>query len=74
MTADAPRSVIGDDSHHLGARTDLGSRGIGLLTSRREAAQAAAALLRQHYDFASDDQATSFVALGGDGFMLHTLH
>jgi NAD+ kinase len=53
---------------------DLSDRGIGLLTSRREASQAAAALLQERYRFAKKDAASSFVALGGDGFMLHTLH
>ncbi|MDQ3247126.1 MAG: NAD kinase [Pseudomonadota bacterium] len=47
---------------------------IGLLASNRETATAAAALLRDRYDFSSDDDADIFVALGGDGFMLHTLH
>lgn len=57
-----------------GGQADLRPRGIGLLTSRRESAQAAAALLRQRYSFAADAEASTFVALGGDGFMLHTLH
>ena len=68
MNADAPRSVTPGD------KVDLRGRGIGLLISRKEAAQAAAEQLRERYDFADDDAATGFVALGGDGFMLYTLH
>jgi NAD+ kinase len=53
---------------------DLASLGIGLLSSHREVARAAEALLRKRYDFAEAEQAEILVALGGDGFMLHTLH
>ena len=56
------------------AKVDLARLGIGLLSSNREVAQAARALLGELYDFADADRAQSFVALGGDGFMLHTLH
>lgn len=31
-------------------------------------------MLRDSYRFASDEEAESFVALGGDGYMLHVLH
>jgi NAD+ kinase len=48
--------------------------GIALLSSHRKVAQAAEALLRERYAFAADGDAETFVALGGDGFMLHTLH
>ena len=68
MSADAPQPR-GDKS-----RTDLKSFGIGLLSSRTEVAKAAEALLRSHYDFAPAEEAQTLVALGGDGFMLHTLH
>ncbi len=54
--------------------TDLASRGIGLLSSHNEAAQAAAAMLRRRYRWADEQNAKLLVALGGDGFMLHTLH
>jgi NAD+ kinase len=54
--------------------TDLASRKIGLLASNREVAKAADALLRKRYTFASAEAAETLVALGGDGFMLHTLH
>ncbi len=68
MNAEAPRSA------KAGGKADLRGRGIGLLTSRKDAAQTAALQLRERYDFAPDEAATCFVALGGDGFMLHTLH
>lgn len=68
VNADAQPSIVASDP------VDLSGRGIGLLTSRREASQAAATLLRERYRFAEQADATSFVALGGDGFMLHTLH
>jgi NAD+ kinase len=56
------------------AKVDLAAKGIGLLTSHRDLAQAAETMLRKRYDWASADDAQIFVALGGDGFMLHTLH
>ncbi len=66
MSADAPSR-----DHEA---QDLTSLGIGLLASHRETALAAEGLLRQRYTFAANDQAQTWVALGGDGFMLHTLH
>jgi NAD+ kinase len=53
---------------------DLRAQGIGLLSSHTEVARAADALLRQRYVFADTDDAETLVALGGDGFMLQTLH
>lgn len=53
---------------------DLTSLGIGLLSSRTEAGTAAAAILRRRYTFTDTNNAKTLVALGGDGFMLHTLH
>jgi NAD+ kinase len=53
---------------------DLESLGIGLLSSGTDVADAAEALLRRRYRFAEAKQAETLVALGGDGFMLHTLH
>ena len=47
---------------------------LALLASRTERATEAAAELRQHYDFVSLDRAHAVIVLGGDGFMLHTLH
>lgn len=55
-------------------RHDLTQAGIALVASRGEAAQAAAAMLRRRYTFAAENDAKILVALGGDGFMLHTLH
>jgi NAD+ kinase len=54
--------------------TDLKSLRIGLLSSHTDVAEAAETLLRRRYQFAEADEADTFVALGGDGFMLHTLH
>jgi NAD+ kinase len=52
----------------------LESLGIGLLSSHTDVAKAAEALLRQRYRFADRGEAETLVALGGDGFMLQTLH
>ena len=68
MTADAPRAA-GDT-----ARRDLACLGIGLLSSDTPVARAAEEMLRQRYDWAEADQAEILVAIGGDGFMLQTLH
>ena len=67
MNADAPAPGA-----HL--VEDLESRGIGLLSSETDVAQAAEALLRRRYRFAEAEQAKTLVALGGDGFLLQTLH
>ena len=45
-----------------------------LMVSDTDAAEAAAADLRPRYDWADPDDADCIVALGGDGFMLQTLH
>ncbi|MDT9597603.1 NAD kinase [Sphingosinicella rhizophila] len=45
-----------------------------LLASPAEAAQAAEVLLRDAYDFVPLENAEQIVALGGDGFLLQTLH
>ena len=66
VTAEAPRPKPGD--------RDLAAAGIGLLASPTEAAQAAEKMLRRRYDWADAEKASSLVALGGDGFMLQTLH
>lgn len=47
---------------------------MALVASSAEAAQAAEAMLRERYDFVAPDEAEMIVALGGDGFLLHTLH
>ena len=56
------------------AKADLRRLGIGLLTSHTEVATAAEAMLAQRSDWAEPDEADTLVALGGDGFMLQTLH
>jgi NAD+ kinase len=53
---------------------DLKSLRIGLLSSHTDVAKAAESLLRRRYKFAEVDEAETLVALGGDGFMLQTLH
>jgi len=45
-----------------------------LLASPAEAAQAAETMLRERYSFVPLEEAEQIVALGGDGFLLHTLH
>jgi NAD+ kinase len=47
---------------------------MALVASSAEAAQAAELLLREHYDFVPLAEAELVVALGGDGFLLQTLH
>ena len=56
------------------APIDLSSQGIGLLSSHTDVAKAAESLLRRRFRFAATEQAETLVALGGDGFMLETLH
>jgi NAD+ kinase len=48
--------------------------GIGLVASHTEVARAAEAMLRHRYEWADAESAETLVVLGGDGFMLHTLH
>jgi NAD+ kinase len=45
-----------------------------LLASPAEAARAAEAMLRDAYDFVPLEEAEQVIALGGDGFLLQTLH
>src|SRR3954470_8973083 len=45
-----------------------------LLASPAEAALAAEAMLREAYEFVPLEEAEQIVALGGDGFLLQTLH
>ena len=68
MNADAPQPAGGSEAESL---HDLG---IGLLHSGTEVARAAENLLRRRYDFAVGEEIKTLVALGGDGFMLSTLH
>jgi len=51
-----------------------GERRLGLLSSPTPAAQAAADDLRQRYEFVPPEKAEIMVALGGDGFLLQSLH
>lgn len=51
-----------------------GNRRLALLASPTPAAQAAEAELRRHYDWVPVAEAEVVVALGGDGFLLQTLH
>ena len=51
-----------------------GRRRLALLASPTPAAQAAAAELHRHYDWVDVADADVVVALGGDGFLLQTLH
>jgi NAD+ kinase len=44
-----------------------------LVASNAEAAQAAEAMLRARYEFVPMEEAELIVALGGDGYLLHTL-
>lgn len=67
MNVDSPKA--GDHK-----TVDLSALGIGLLSSPTDVAQAAEALLRRRYTFANTEEAETLVALGGDGFMLQTLH
>jgi NAD+ kinase len=53
---------------------DLASLGIGLVSSHTRVAKAAEAMLRRRYSWADATNAETLVALGGDGFMLQTLH
>ena len=66
VTAETPRPAPTD--------RDLASSGIGLLASPTEAAQAAEKSLRRRYQWADAADARSLVVIGGDGFMLQTLH
>jgi NAD+ kinase len=49
-------------------------RPTALLASPADAALAAETLLRERYDFVPLDEAEQIIALGGDGFLLQTLH
>jgi NAD+ kinase len=51
-----------------------GERRLALVASQTETAQTAATELRRRYEWVPIEQAELVVALGGDGFMLHTLH
>ena len=63
-----------DAAHPSSKAIDLSRLGIGLLASHREVSAEAEKELRRRYRFAPVEEAETLVALGGDGFMLHTLH
>ena len=67
MNADAP-------ARPAEGAIDLRPLKIGLMASNREVARAARDLLCSRYTFAPESDAERFVALGGDGYMLHVLH
>lgn len=46
---------------------------MALVASNAESAQAAEGMLRERYEFVALEEAELIVALGGDGFLLHTL-
>ncbi len=52
----------------------IGHERRALVASPTEQAQEAAASLREQYEWVDEDSADMIVALGGDGFMLQTLH
>jgi NAD+ kinase len=68
LSADAPSPLS------TGDRSSLASVGAGILSSHTVVAKAAEAMLRECYDFADANSAQTLIALGGDGFMLQTLH
>jgi NAD+ kinase len=68
LTADAPKPA-GE-----GVKRDLASLGIGLMSSDTPVAKAAETILRRRYGWADVVRAEILVAIGGDGFMLQTLH
>jgi NAD+ kinase len=53
---------------------EIGAAAMALVGSGAESALAAEAMLRERYDFVPVDEAELVIALGGDGFLLHTLH
>jgi NAD+ kinase len=70
-------SCLSADAAKVGGgegKADLAGLKIGLLSSHTEVAKAAEAMLRRRYSWADPEDADTLVALGGDGFMLQTLH
>jgi NAD+ kinase len=54
--------------------TAIADRPTALVASPTEAGLAAEALLRERYQFVPREEAAQIVALGGDGFLLQTMH
>jgi NAD+ kinase len=69
-------ALSADGAHRVseGGIGDVSRLGVGLLSSHTEIAKSAEALLRERYRWAEGEDARMLVALGGDGFMLQTLH
>ena len=65
-----PLSGFASSNARMKANAD---KDTALLASPAEAAQAADTLLRERYNFVPLDQAEQIIALGGDGYLLHTL-
>ncbi len=57
-----------------GEAEDLAAQGIGLVSSGTDQASQAETLLRGCYRWASAEEASILVALGGDGYLLQILH
>jgi NAD+ kinase len=77
MFGERKEPCLSADAAKLGGvegSTDLAGMKIGLLSSHTEVAQAAEVMLRRRYKWAQAEEAEILVALGGDGFMLQTLH
>ena len=53
---------------------DFADQPMALVASSTQVAKAAERMLRKRYDFAPLEEAELIVALGGDGFLLQTLH
>jgi NAD+ kinase len=68
LSADAAKVRGGE------GKGDLATLKIGLLSSHTDVAKTAEAMLRRRYTWANPEEADTLVALGGDGFMLQTLH
>jgi NAD+ kinase len=56
------------------SETGAAPQRMALVSSGAEAASAAETMLRERYDFVEPEEAELVVALGGDGFLLQTLH
>ena len=54
--------------------SSAGRKAMALVASAAETAQAAEMMLREAYEFVPPEDAELIVALGGDGFLLQTLH
>ena len=69
MTSDPPNADAIGPTTPLPVRPRMACR-----ASSSPRAQAALAELSERYDFVGPDECDVIVALGGDGFLLHTMH